>query len=505
MLQNLEKACEVAADAAENLGETSNRRALFATGITAGLLALAGRSEAQSGGGIDPTTSWSSANARAARKMTYGVTETDLAELDKMGFMGWRERMLGRYIDDSALETVITSRYPRTRMTAPQLGKLTDDWVTIQQLGEATIMRSAFSKNQLYERMVEFWTDHFNVHVDKVGGWVMAPFVRQAIRENALGGFSAMLRAVCQSAAMLAYLDNTENFFDNGNVNFARELMELHTMGSDGGYTQSDVRQVARCFSGWSFLWDPGGPNHGNFWFYDWGHSNLTKTVLGVTIPAGGGRSDGDRVISILLAHPSTAKFIARKLCRFLLQYDPPQAVINRAAAEFTRTGGFIRAVVSVILTPENINASKPKYKRPYHLFIGALRQMKAQMPGDQWAIRYEHLYQAGQLPYSWNMPDGYPDKLAFWATLILPRWNYALMLTQNYVWNVTVDIPALLGPAKTPETITAKINSLLFANEMHPADRDALLVFLKAAPLDPKRIQAAFSLALASPSNQWY
>lgn len=436
--------------------------------------------------------------------MTYGVTAADLALIQSRGFANWREDMLGLTINDSASETAIQMMYPRLSMTASQLGILTNDNVTLRNLGEATILRAINSKNQLNERMVEFWTDHFNITGETVGGWLLVPHIQTVIRPNALGSFKNLLTAVCKSPAMLVYLNNNENIGDFGNVNFARELLELHTMGTDGGYTQADVKAVARCFSGWTYRNIRGAPDYGTFVCWDSQHSNLAKTVLGVNIPAGGGVSDGQTVINILANHPSTALFIARKLARFLLQYDPPESVVNFAAREFLRTGGWIRAVVRAILTPDNLKVAKPKFKRPFHLMVGALRQLQAQV-GDQGSLRGSHLIPAGHLPYTWDMPDGFPDQFEFWAGNLLPRWNFASMLPQNKVWNVIVNLPSLLGSAKTPDAVTIKIDQLLFAGEMLPADRANVLRYLKAKPINSRRIQGAFAIALASPSYQWY
>jgi uncharacterized protein (DUF1800 family) len=389
-------------------------------------------------------------------------------------------------------------------MTASQLYDQPEDWRTTQFLGEALLYRAINSNRQLRERMVEFWLDHFNVHMDKVGGWLLAPYERDVIRAHALGTFPDLLRAVAHSPAMLVYLDNTENFGDFGNINYARELLELHSLGVNGGYTAADIRNVQRCFSGWNMVWNPGHPTHGTFVFYNWGHAGGTKTVLGQTINAGG-KGDGDAVLNILASHPSTAQFIARKLCRFFLSYEPSQTLVDQVASEYMNTSGSIPAMLRRILTQTNVMATPAKHKRPYHLMMGAMRSLRASFDGEQWSLRYEHLAQAGQLPYNWAPPDGYPDKLSFWSSLILPRWNFALMIPQSYVWGSSVNLPSLLGGANTPQTITAKINELLFLGEMNAMDRDDVQQFLAAQTITEKRIQAAFAIAIASNSFQWY
>jgi len=149
-------------------------------------------------------------------------------------------------------------------------------------------------------------------------------------------------------------------------------------MGVNGGYTGADIRNVQRCFSGWSIYWDPASSNHGKFWYWDWGHTTVPKQVLGVTIPPGQ-KSEGDFVIDMLAAHPSTAEFISRKLCKFFLDYNPSDALVASVKAEYLATGGSIPAMLKLILTQANVTASPAKYKRPYQLMMGALRNMKAQ------------------------------------------------------------------------------------------------------------------------------
>jgi hypothetical protein len=485
-------------------GEEKSRRDMVLAALSLGLMGLAATARTQSGP-VNPKDYWVSPTARLVRRITYGLLPEDVASANSLTYSGFRDRHINfNSINDLTVQSYVEDRWPRLTMSAAQLGNISDDWVTIQHHGEATIYRAVNGKRQLLEKMVEFWTDHFNVHVDKTGGWLTVPFERDVIRPNALGTFPNLLKAVANSAAMMVYLDNTENYGDFGNINYARELLELHTMSVSGGYTGADIRNVQRCFSGWSMYWDPNSSNHGKFWYWDWAHSTLPKTVLGVTIPPGQ-KSEGDFVLDLLANHPKTAEFISRKLCKFFLEYNPSQALVDVVKAEYLATGGNIGAMLKKVLTSANVIASPAKYKRPYQMMMGAMRNMKTVFNGDQWSLRYEHLYNAGQLPYNWLPPDGYPDKMDFWAGLILPRWNFALMLPQSYVWNTSVDIPALLGTANTATAITNKINDLLFNGEMMPGDKQDVLDFLSAQPVDAYRTKAAFAIALASPSFQWY
>ncbi len=480
------------------------RRAILAGGLIAGVAGMASEAEAQAAP-PDMSTYWVSPEGRLLRRISYGITSTERTSALAKGFVGYRDYQLGyAAINDTFCQAEVATRFPRLGLSAGQLLQQSDDWVTIQQFGEATIYRAVNSNRQLFEKMVEFWHDHFNVSIDKTQGYFTVPFNRDVIRPNALGTFPNLLKAVANSACMMVYLDNTENIGDWGNVNFARELMELHTLGVTGGYTPADIRNVQRCFSGWSIQWDSSHPNYGGFAFYDWGHSTLPKTVLGQSINFNDKR-DGDAVLDILAAHPNTAKFLSKKLAKFLLAYEPSPALVDAVAAEYLNTGGSIPAMIKVILTQANVMASPAKYKRPYQLMMGALRSLKATFATDLWTLRYEHLYQAGQLPFSWSPPDGYPDKVDFWAGLILPRWNFALMLPQNYVWNVSIDLPNLLSGANTPQAVADRIDLLICNGEMAPDDKQDVLNYLTSQAMSDKRKQGALAIALASPSFQWY
>src|SRR5256886_12822376 len=228
----------------------------------------------------------------------------------------------------------------------------------ILELQQARLLRSIYSQRQLYEIMVDFWSNHFNVFSAKgADRWLTTAYDRDTIRPHALGRFRDLLLATSQSPAMLFYLDNWLSVSPNFtparmpanarrrglNENYGRELMELHTLGVDGGYTQQDVVAVAKALSGWT-IFDIG--KYAEFQFNPNGHDRKEKVVLGHTLPAGHGEQDGIQVIDILAHHPSTAKFISKKLAQRFVADDPPQPLIDRMAATFTRTDGDLRAVL---------------------------------------------------------------------------------------------------------------------------------------------------------------
>lgn len=497
---SLDRFSQALAEPLGDLGESAalSRRALL--GLGAGAAAVTSGVAAQT-----PTFGRVNANHRLLRRISYGLTSADIAKARRTSYPRLLEYHLKyQSIPNTQCDAEIATRYPRLAMDQQTLIRIADDWRTTQQFGEATIYRAVNSNHQLLERMVEFWSDHFNIHIDKVGGWAMVDLHNTVIRPHALGKFRDLLFGVAKSPAMMLYLDNIENYGDFGNVNFARELMELHTISVAGGYTPNDIRNVQRAFSGWSIEWDSMLPTYGQFVFNEWGHSTLPKTVMGQAIPPGG-ISEGEWVLNFLANHPSTATFICKKLAKFFLQENPPNSVINAAASKFIQTQGDIKAVLRVILSARNIGASPWKFKRPYYLMMNAMRCMKAQTDIDMWTLRYDHLYRAGNLPYDWSPPDGYPDRLDFWVKLLLPRWNFAFTLPRGYVWGVQVDVAALTAGNVSSRAIAGQINSLLFAGEIAHSDYNRLQQFLNATSINNDRLQGAFALAIASPSFQWF
>ncbi len=220
------------------------------------------------------------------------------------------------------------------------------------------MLRAVYSNRQLEEQLDDFWFNHFNVFADKgADRYLVTEYERDAIRPHVLGKFRDLLEATAKSPAMLFYLDNWQSVGPNApqprgqgnkakrglNENYGRELMELHTLGVDGGYTQKDVTEVARCFTGWTINQPQRG---GKFVFNPRLHDNGEKVVLGVTIPAGGGESDGEKVLDILAHHPATAHFISKKLAMRFVADDPPAALVDRMAETFLKTDGDIRQVM---------------------------------------------------------------------------------------------------------------------------------------------------------------
>ena len=504
----------------EKIGRRSNRRNFFKGAAVAagslGTLAVAQRIGGLRNPTVDPTTpdgwsltpntndpetTWGTTEVRLARRITLGLTAEEVYLVRAMGFNNYLDYHLNpSAINDSAAEGFVATTYPQLAMDGVSLSALSSTAVE-NQLREATLFRAAFSKRQLFERMVEFWTDHFNIDMVKVG-YLKTLDDRDVIRKYALASFPELLKASAHSTAMLVYLDNNTSRYPKVNQNYARELMELHTLGVDGGYTQTDVDEVARCLSGWTIQ------GRGNFYFDPSGHDYGAKTFLGQTIPAAPGTgaagvADGDRVLDYLVKHPSTAKFISTKMIRWLLRYDPPADLVTSVSAVYTQTNGNIPAMIRAILTPANVQAAPAKFKRPYHFVISALRAVNPTVKSLA-GISGTRLQLVGQQPFTWDTPDGFPDKIQYWAGSVMARWNFGDYLTALTSGDVAVDV-APFQTINTADGITASINAAMFAGEMPARTRDKIRSYLTASTITTTRVREALALAINSSTFQWY
>ena len=319
----------------------------------------------------------------------------------------------------------------------------------VAELAEQKVLRAVYSDRQLQEVLTDFWFNHFNVDARKNRErFLLTVYERDAIRPHVLGTFRDLLEATARDPAMLVYLDNWMSAAEGHvarpnrrgaeagkraprglNENYARELMELHTLGVDGGYTQKDVTEVARAFTGWTI--EP--PRRGSgFRFEPRMHDAGAKVVLGHTIKAGGGESDGEQVLDILAKHPSTARFIATKLARRFVSDVPPPALVDRAAARFRETGGDLREVTRTILTSREFlspDAYYAKVKTPFEFVVSALRATGTEI-GDAGPIVRE-LREMGMPLYMCQPPTGYADTADAWVNTgaLVTRLNYALKL----------------------------------------------------------------------------
>jgi uncharacterized protein (DUF1800 family) len=359
------------------------------------------------------------------------------------------------------------------------------DRQVIADIEEAKLLRATLSERQLQEVLVDFWFNHFNVFAGKGATRnYLTEYEREAIRPYVLGNFRDMLEATAKSPAMLFYLDNWQNtdasepqmtqMTQNGrrrqppvpqgrrstglNENYARELMELHTLGVDGGYTQDDIVNVARAFTGWTIQPRQGTGTR----FVTRLHDDKAKKVLGHTIKAGGGENDVDQVLDILAAHPSTARRIATKLAVRFVSDTPPASLVDRAAARFTATKGDLREVVRAIITsPEFFapDAYRAKVKTPLEFVASALRATGAEVRSALPLAR--ELREMGMPLYFCQPPTGYDDTATTWvsAGALVSRMNFAVALGKNQLRGVRV-------PLREEEALALKIGSPEFQRQ---------------------------------------
>ena len=333
----------------------------------------------------------------ALNRIAFGPRPGDFERVQAMGIDAYIEEQLHpEAIGDGALEQRLASQYPtlsksigeliqeyphRKKVVVPKtkadrLDQLLDGLGLqytegpgdiVNELQEATLLRAIIGKRQLQETLVDFWSTHFSIFINKGQvRWMKNVDDREVIRKNAFGKFGDLLLASASSPAMLEYLDNRLNVKGVPNENYAREIMELHTLGADGGYTQKDVEELARAFTGWTIRGNQragqfGGMDYsqaGTFVFDPRRHDDGPKRVLGVNLPAGGGINDAKKIIDVLAHHPSTARYISKKLVTRYVADTPPDALVQRAAQTFTQTGGDIRAVLSTILHSDEFKNS---------------------------------------------------------------------------------------------------------------------------------------------------
>ena len=414
------------------LDSLHNRRdfmKLFGKGL--GYTALASTLPACSSGGDDPVSPapapplipQASAEYTTLKRTSFGVHRDALSSIQSMGIDAYLEQQLDYLnIDDGDLEATIQSLFPLTAQNPADLitGFPDNIYAVATQMIAATQYRQMFSQRQLYEVMIEFWSDHFNIHlVNGLGPTLKPEDDLKVIRQHALGNFSDLLHASAKSPSMLFYLDNFLNVATAPNENYARELMELHTLGVDGGYTETDVKEVARCFTGWTIVFPP-SPDYGTFFYNDAEHDDMAKVVLGNTLSDGGGQTDGEQVLDILAAHPSTAQFIATKLCRRFISDTAEQASIDTVATAFTLSGGDIKATLRALFATDAFRSSADlKFTRPSEYLAGVVRALAPDTgyPTDDGLLLFFAQSILGQLPFYWPTPDGYPDEQSYWAS----------------------------------------------------------------------------------------
>ncbi|MCD8741244.1 DUF1800 domain-containing protein [Mucilaginibacter roseus] len=405
------------------------------------------------------------------------------------------------------------------------------------------VLRATCTNNQLQEVMTSFWFNHFNVSITKGNCAQFVPaYERDVIRPNALGNFGDLLLATAKAPAMLYYLDNFSSVGEKAprmtnqrpkrmsadttammvrppkkknnrglNENYAREVMELHTLGVDGGYTQKDVTEAARILTGWTIypfgqyggqaknaltnlsedqLQKRGFVHEGDFLFAANKHDDAAKVVLGKKFKAGGGYEEGVELLEMLAHHPSTAKFISRKLAVRFVSDNPPQTLVDKMAKTFLSTNGNIKQVLTTMVNAPEFwakDAVREKTKSPFELAISAVRGLDATV--TQPYQLYNWINKMGEKAYYYQAPTGFPDKGQFWINTgsLLSRMNFGLALTSGRIPGVKVNLKALNN---NHEPESAKAALATYCKLILP-ERDPAATIKRLTPLlnDPQLV----------------
>ena len=513
-------------------------------------------------------------------RFTFGYTPGQIEEVEREGLEHWFEKQLQASFPDDSLQvklsqydalglsnTEIVDLYPRggreVRMAIKD-GVINKDSVDRQvdkksykaildqymkdkglrpqqdlykQFTGQKILRAAYSQNQLKEVMTSFWFNHFNVAIVKNDCAVFIPaYERDVIRPRALGNFEDLLVSTAKSPAMLFYLDNFSSSavqdsskvfmkannqkpkqFQGLNENYAREVMELHTLGVEGGYTQSDVTQAAKILTGWSVYpignFDnaaiarqkisidsvkyPGWVHEGDFLFNPRRHDRTQKTVLGHVFPAGGGYEEGLELLNLLAHSPSTAKFICREIAVRFVSDSPSMSLVNKMAKTFLQKNGDIKSVLTTLVSAPEFwapGAIQQKIKSPFELAISAVRNLGAQVedPGqlNNWISRM------GEKMYNYQAPTGFPDKGTYWINTgsLLNRMNFGLAYAGGRIQGISLDLLAL-NNSHEPESALAALS--IYGKLLVPLS-DSVQIHKRLSPLlnDPALAQKVSSAA---------
>jgi uncharacterized protein (DUF1800 family) len=427
--------------------------------------------------------------AHLLRRATFGPTPETLGEATMLHLEGWLEWQLAPQTIDDTFTDGLMARYPLLGLSSAQLQNQLDDgsYDAMNELVRATIARQVWSRRQLQEVMVDFWSNHFNVTTPSGSVWDLKTTEdREVIRPNALGNFSDLLMASAKSPAMLRYLNNDRSRGDRTNENYGRELLELHTVGVDGGYTEADVLNSAYIMTGFSIADD------GSFLYRPDYHYTGPVTVLGFSSAnaAEDGLAVGEEYLRYLATHPATANYLATKLAIRFVADEPPASLIATLAQTYLDNGTAIAPVLRALFTsPEFWNSLGAKVRRPLEDVVASTRVLGVQ-PGDGTDGIQSLYYQArelGMAPLGWNPPDGYPDVASEWVSPMgtLGRWNFHRGITQGWWEELSYgNLPDLLGspaPATYGEAVDRLAQRLLFRAPTD-VERATFLTFLEQA-----------------------
>jgi len=460
-------------------------------------------------------------DALHARERAFTILRVDGDDLARRFVAARREQLTRRRGDTAATEPP-----PEPGTEAAALRRLGAE---TQQLA---VVRAVLSERQLYEVLVDFWTNHFNVFYAKGADRYLLPaHIEETIRPHALGRFEDLLVATARSPAMLFYLDNAQSVAPGTqppipprgarrltaeqremvaqrmprglNENYARELLELHTLGVDGGYTQDDIVAVARILTGWGIE----RPQQGaGFTFREWAHDRGAKVVLGERFPPGQGIDEGIRLLRMLARHPATMHHVSRKLCARFVADDPPDGCVDAAVAAWRAHEGDVGAVVRAIVRAPDFwapAARRAKVKSPLEFVVSAVRATGA---APDSSLRLAQLVgRLGQPLYLQSAPTGWPEAQADWvnAGALLARMNAAVALAAGRLPGAAIDLQAVLPHAVDHAEFVDLVNERLLAGSMSDRTRAVILDQLRDVT-DPLQARAlAVGLAIGGPEFQ--
>jgi uncharacterized protein (DUF1800 family) len=455
----------------------------------------------------------------ALSRLAYGPKPGDVDSVLDQGIEPWILEQVHPPTSDPEAEGRLRG-FPSIAYSTPQILALynADNRVIgtiINDFYSAKLIRSVHAQNQLLEVMVDFWFNHFNVNInDGFVRYSIMSYERDAIRPHALGKFRALLGAVAAHPAMLFYLDNylsTVSRVQNGrliqglNENYGRELLELHTVGVDAGYTQPHVFDAARCFTGWGI--DNQGTS-GQFIYRSQNHDTAAKSVFGLNLPAGGQRDDGEKLLDYLALHPATAHFVSKKLAQRFVADDPPQSLVDKMAATWVSSGGDIPEVLlrmfgSTEFWAEEFLEGPGKPKTPIEFLVSGVRAVQGQVTNGVAGLS-GYLANMGWPLYQCLPPTGYSFRGSDWlnASSQLYRMNFALDLSANRIGGVTVDTRALARGLTAPSAIAGALAHDVFAGTLSRQTQDAA-ARVDTRTTNPTVASRVTGLLLASPEFQ--
>lgn len=407
------------------------------------------------GGGPPP---WAGTTGmHVARRLTWGATPALAAHIDRVGLQTWLGTQINwRAINDSHIAAMVAP-WPKPTQSASVIKADGQDWRVPQEMAAHETIRRCFSQRQLHEILTDFFHDHFNIDANtSPARWHMPDYDRNVIREHALGRFRDLLPAVASHPAMLHYLDQASSRADRGrtpNENFAREVMELHTVGSGGGYDEDDIKAVAHLLSGWSVTDSTGG-----FVFKANRHEMgpmATRTVLGWTPGTLTGEAAGRAFLNHLAHHPATARRLCHKLAVRLIgeHIGPDDAVVNSAVSAYGASGTSIAEVVrKLVLSAEFASSAGAKVRRPQSLITQMVRALgiswkNPSKPDDFLWRNWGAAEGLGNAHHSWPAPNGYPDANGYWLSVgaLVGRWNLAVWFAHDAVAGMPFDARATM------------------------------------------------------------